>query len=158
MKSRHYMQFITGMAVILLGISGARAATVVYQDGQMISEDTVSSTMFLEVTNPGTYKVQLADYEFPAPFDILTVSIAEEVTPQDIRMLGFGFGTGSFTFDVTTPGKLFANLVANPLQGKVGSYALRITAVPIPPAAALFFSGLIGLAMVGRRDSGMKAA
>ena len=152
MKLTHHMQIMIGMTVLLLGISSARASTVVYDDFRVISQDTVFTTPF-EVASAGTYRAELVDFEYPAPFDILALGITQDAMP-----LGFGFDTGSFTFHVATPGTLLAHLAAIPLTGKMGTYALQIMAVPIPPAGILLFSGLIGLVVVGRRDSRMKTA
>ncbi|MEZ5542075.1 MAG: hypothetical protein R3F42_08530 [Pseudomonadota bacterium] len=152
MKVKHYMQFVIGITVILLGMSGARAASVVYEDFGVVTDDTVFSTPF-EVTTPGTYRAELVDFEFSAPFDILALAVTQGITP-----LGFGFDTGAFTFNVSTPGTLYAHLAAIPLAGQIGTYALQIKAIPIPPAGLLLFSGLIGLAVVGRRDSRVKSA
>jgi hypothetical protein len=128
-------------------MSSARASTVVYEDFRMIAGDLVSTTPF-EVTQPGIYQADLVDFEFPAPFDILALGIT-----QDMESLGFGFGTGSFTFEVTTPGTLLAHLAAIPAEEGVGTYALQIKAVPIGPSAVLFLSGLIGMVTVGRRNN-----
>ena len=146
MKAREFTYFIMGMTLFLLGISSAHATTVVLEDFQVVSENTVLTTPF-EVIQAGIYEVELVDFEFPTPFDILALGITQDFTP-----LGIGFGTGSFTFNVTTPGTLMAHLAAIPGAGGIGTYAFQIKAIPIPPAALLLFSGLIGLVLVGRRD------
>jgi len=123
---------------------------VVYEDARIVTDNTIFTTPF-EVTGAGTYKAELVDFEFPAAFDILAVMIT-----QDLNILGFRFDTGSFTFNVSTPGTLMASLAAIPGDDGPGAYALQIKAVPIPASAILFFSGLMGLIAVGRRDSGVK--
>ena len=147
MKPREIAYFILGIAIYLLGISNAHATTVVLEDFQVVTEDTISTTWF-EVEQAGIYEVELVDFEFPAAFDILALGIV-----QDLMPLGIGFGTGSFTFDVSTPGMLTAHLAALPGAGGVGTYAFQITAIPLPPAAMLLFSGLIGLVLVARRPN-----
>lgn len=147
MESRHYLHPIIGIAILFLSISGVQASTVVHDDFQIVDEYTLSKKEF-DVFQPGTYKADLVDFEFPAAFSFLTLGIEQDLTP-----LGFRFGTGSFTFNVTTPGTLTALLSAMPGAGGVGSYALQITAIPIPASFLLFFSGLIGLAVVGRRNN-----
>lgn len=151
MKVKHYAQFVIGMTVFLLSITCARASSVVYEDFGVVSDDTVFSTPF-EITSPGTYRAELVDFEFPVPFDILALAVTQGLTP-----LGFGFDTGAFTFDVTTPGTLYAHLAAIPLAGQMGTYALQIMSIPVPPAGILLFSGLLGLVVVGRRDGRLKA-
>ena len=152
MRLRKYLPTVAGMAVFLLGICGAQASTVVYEDFQTVSENTVSTTPF-EVTQIGAYKAELVDFEYPSIFSILSLGITQGDTP-----LGFRFDTGTFTFNVTEPGTLLAHLAAIPGSSGSGTYALRIKAVPIPPAAVLLFSGMIGLVVVGRRENWMKMA
>jgi len=150
MKTRHYLHFTLAVAVLLLGISTARASTVVYQDFDVISSDKVFTTPF-DVASPGTYKAELVDFASPDAFDILSLGITQGATA-----LGFGFDTGSFTFHVSTPGTLLAHLAAIPVTGSMGTYALQIKSIPVPTAVTLFFSGLIGLVTVGRRDTRTK--
>jgi hypothetical protein len=143
---------MVGMAAFLTGICSVQASTVVYDDFQVVSENTVFTTPF-EVTRAGTYKAELVDFEYPAAFDILSLGIT-----QDLNPLGFRFDTGSFTFDVLSPGTLQAHLAAIPGAAGLGVYALQIMAIPIPDAAALLFSGLVGLVVVGRRERRNKMA
>lgn len=150
MKTGRYLHFTLAVAMLVLGISSARASTVVYDDFDVVSEDTVFTTPFV-VTRTGTYKAELVDFEYPLAFDILSLGITQNAVP-----LGFGFDTGSFTFHVSTPGTLLAHLAAIPVAGGTGTYALQIKAIPVPPAVTLLFSGLIGFVAVGRRDSRAK--
>lgn len=154
MKTRRalHMQYIIVVTLFLLGLTSARASTAVYDDFRVISEPTIFTTSF-EVSSAGTYRAELVDLEYTDPFDILMLGITQGATP-----LGFGFDTGAFTFQVTTPGTLQAHVAALPLAGKLGTYALQIFAVPLPPAMLLFLSGLLGLVTVGRRDSRLNAA
>lgn len=150
MRLGQYLYPIAGMVVFVLGVCSAQASTVVYEDFQVVSNNTVFTTPF-EVTQAGTYEAELVDFEFPVAFDILSLGITQDFVP-----LGIGFDTGSFTFSVSTPGTLLAHLAAIPGAGGMGTYAIQIKAVPILPTAALFFSGLIGLTIVGRRDNRLK--
>jgi hypothetical protein len=145
MRAREIAQLILGMSLYLLAITNAHATSVVLEDFQVVTQDTISTTWF-DVEHAGTYEVKLVDFEFPTPFDILTLGIV-----QDLEPLGIGFGTGSFTFDVLTPGMLKAHLAAVPGAGGIGTYAFEIKAIPLPPAVFLFLSGLIGLLLVHRR-------
>ena len=145
MKTKYYLHSMMGMLVFLLGIGCAQASMIVYEDAQVVSDDTIFTTAF-EVTEAGTYKAELVDFEFPVAFDILSLMIT-----QDLDILGYRFDTGSFTFNVSTPGTLMASLAAIPGNAGPGAYALQISSVPIPASAILFFSGLIGLIAVGRR-------
>lgn len=147
MKHYRYRQFIMGFVLLALGICGARASTVPYEDFQVVAGNSVSTTP-IEITQAGTYKASLVDFEFPAPFDILALAITQNLNP-----LGFGFGTGSFTFDVPAPGTILAHLAAIPGSGGMGAFGVQITAVPLPPAFLLFASALIGLTLIGRRKN-----
>lgn len=144
---KQYLRPIIGF-ILTLSTFNAQASTVVYEDFQKVTDDTVFTTPF-EISAAGTYKADLVDFEFPYAFDILSLGITQGLEP-----LGIGFGTGSFTFNVANPGTLQAHLAAIPGPGGMGLFGLRIMAVPLPPAAILFFSGLFGLVFVGRRDKG----
>lgn len=148
MKLRHYLQYMIGFASALV-IGSTQASTVVYEDFEMITEPTVYTTPF-EVSEAGTYRAKLVDFEYPDAFDILSLAITQELAP-----LGIGFGTGSFTFNVAAPGILQAHLAAIPGTQGPGLFGLQIMAVPLPPAAILFLSGMLGLVVVARRDKGL---
>lgn len=145
MRLRQYLHPFTGL-LITLAISSAQASTVVYEDFQTVTENSVFTTPF-EVAEAGTYTAKLVDFAYPVAFDILSLGIT-----QESATLGIGFGTGSFTFNVSTPGILQAHLAAIPGMGGAGLFGLEIMAVPLPPSALLFLSGAIGLVFVARRD------
>jgi hypothetical protein len=146
---KHFLYYVAVMAALALGASSAQASSIVYQDYQLVTDPTVTTTFF-DVTSPGIYKAELVDFEFPEAFDILSLGITQGLTP-----LGFGFDTGSFTFQVTTPGTLGAHLAAIPMAGSQGLFALSISSiamVPVPSSVILLMSGVIGLVAVGRRE------
>lgn len=145
MKLIKYLYSMAGMAVLSLGICTAEASTVVYEDSEVIFSNTISTNPF-DVLQAGVYEATLVDFGYTDVFDILSLNIT-----QDDTVLGFGIGTGRFTFSVLTPGTLLAHLVANPKAGEKGLYALQIKAIPVPPAVWLFISGLTGLVIVSRR-------
>jgi hypothetical protein len=144
---RHYAQLrhIIGLIVLTLGLCSAQASTAVYEDFQVVSSDTTSTTP-IAIAQGGTYKATLVDFEFPVPFDILALGITQNLNP-----LGFGVGTDTFTFNVPAPGTISAHLAAFPGQGGLGTYGVAITAIPLPASALLFASAIIGLMLVGRR-------
>lgn len=152
MRLKKYLYSIGGIALLTLSICTAQASTVVYEDSEVVFADTVFTTPF-DVARAGTYEAKLVDFEYTSAFDILSLNIT-----QDDTVLGFGFDTGTFIFNVLTPGTLMAHLVANPKAGEKGLYALQIKAIPVPPAALLFISGLVGIVTVSRRDNGVKMA
>ena len=145
MGLRKYIYSIVGIALMSLGIGTAQASTVVYEDSAVVFSDAASTNPF-DVLQAGTYEATLVDFGYSAAFDILSLNIT-----QDDTVLGFGLGTGKFTFSILTPGELLAHLVANPKEGEKGLYAVQIKAIPVPPAVWLFISGLTGLVMVSRR-------
>jgi hypothetical protein len=147
MKRYWYRHFIMGFVVLALGICSAQASTVVYEDFQVVSGNSISSTS-IAVEQAGTFKASLVDFEFPVPFDILGLAIT-----QGLDELGFRFGTGSFIFDVPVPGTIMAHLAAIPGFGGVGAFGVQITAIPLPPASFLFASALVGLTLIGRRKN-----
>jgi hypothetical protein len=64
-------------------------------------------------------------------------------------------------FDLALPlifGKKYNLVISGALTkgGPGGSYAFDVTAVPLPPAALLLLSGLIGIGALGRRRRGAK--
>lgn len=145
MKFGFTRNFLFGLT-LLLGTAGAGATSVVYEDAGIITKNTVFTTEFL-VSNPGTYRAELVDFEYSDPFAILALAVTQGST-----LLNVGFDTGAFTFEVATPGILQAHLAALPLPGKFGTYALQILSVPLPPAILLFLSGMLGLTVVARRE------
>ena len=147
MKSHFYRQFVMGVAVLILSICCAQASSLPYEDFQVVTGDSVTATS-IQIMQAGTYKASLVNADPNAPLDILMLGIVSE----DLNVLGFRFGTGSFTFDVPSPGDIYALLAAIPGSAGKGAYGVQIAAVPIPTAIMLFASALIGLAMVGRRN------
>jgi hypothetical protein len=145
MKHGCMMQFLLGMT-LLLDLSSATATNVVYEDGGTITDDTVFTSEFM-VNSPGIYQAELVDFGYSDPFAILALAVTQGST-----FLNAGFDTGSFTFEVATPGLLQAHLAAIPLPGKFGTYALQILSVPLPPAVLLFLSGMLGFVLVSRRE------
>jgi hypothetical protein len=146
MKRYWYRHFIMGFVVLALGIRSVQASTVVYEDFQVVSGITISSTPINVAA--GTYKASLVDFEFPVSFNILALAITQNLDP-----LGFRFDTGSFIFDVPVPGTIMAHLAAIPGSGGLGAFGVQITAIPLPPASFLFASALVGLTLIGRRKN-----
>jgi hypothetical protein len=145
MKYYAQLRHMIGFIVLAVGLCSAQASTAVYEDFQVVSGDTTSTTP-IAIAQAGTYKATLVDFAFPVPFDVLALGITQNLNP-----LGIGFGTGTFTFNVPAPGTLLAHLAAFPGQGGLGTYGVEITAIPLPASAILFASAMIGLVFVGRR-------
>lgn len=146
MKSIKHIHYALALALAFGLAAQVQASTVVYQDFDVVTHDTVFTTPFA-VDAPGTYRAVLVDFAYPDPFDILSLAITQDGNP-----LGIGFGTGTFLFDVATPGTLMAHLAAIPGDSGEGVYGLQVLPVPLPAAIWLFLSALIGIVGVGRRD------
>ena len=149
MKPNQYLHYLVGTVLLFVGMCSAQASTVVLEDYQSISGYTVSNTSFM-VDQAGTYEAFLVDLKYPSAFDSLFLGILDDVS---FTPLGFRYGEGSLIFNVSTPGQFVAQFMGLPGTGGVGTYALQIKAIPIPPAAMLFFTGLMGLVLVARRGS-----
>ena len=154
MKPHQYLQYLVGTALLFMGICSAHASTVVFEDYQSISGNTVLNKDF-KVDQAGTYEAFLTDLRYPVAFETLFLGILDDVS---FTPLGFRYGEGSLTFNVSTPGQFVAQFAGRPGAGGMGTYALQIKAIPIPPAAMLLFSGLMGLVLVGRRTNSLKTA
>lgn len=152
MKAVQKIHYGLVLALVCALVGQARASSVVYEDFDVVSHESIFTTPF-SVSTPGTYRALLVDFEYPDPFEILSLAITQDGNP-----LGIGFGTGSFTFNVATPGTLLAHLAAVPAAGGQGVYGLQVLPVPLPPAIWLFLSALTGIVAVGRRGSGVGAA
>jgi hypothetical protein len=112
-------------------------------------------TGLLELDVAGTYAAILTDFEFPSPMKASGLSIT-----SGREKLGAVTAPGWFTFEAG-PGDYHLSFFG--LSGfrsqlaKFGQYGIQVhlldagAAVPVPGAAWLFGSGLIGLAGVTRR-------
>ncbi len=108
------------------------------------------------IDTAGSYQVSLTDFSFPQPF----VEIGLNVTSAT-QSFGSLLGTGSFTFDAD-PGNYYLSFFGKtPELGQYGieiaQYGIQIgqpgsvSPVPVPAAAWLFGSGLLGMAGIIRR-------
>ncbi|MEE9303900.1 MAG: hypothetical protein V3U84_08945 [Thiotrichaceae bacterium] len=124
----------------------------IYEVAQIVTDKTASTDIF-SIVDAGKYLVQLTDFNFPAPFAELGLSIS---TGTDL--LGSIDGSGSFEFDAQ-PGNYFLSVFGVADTARMFSqYGVKISqldgpvvSTPIPPAALLFGSGLIGLAGMSRK-------
>ena len=128
----------------------------IYEVAQIVTDKTASTDIF-SIEDAGTYLVQLTDFNFPAPFADLGLSVS---TGTDL--LGSVDGSGSFQIDVQ-PGNYFLSVFGVPDPTRMFSqYGIKVSlldangtkpvvSTPIPPAALLFGSGLIGLAGITRK-------
>lgn len=110
------------------------------------------------IDTAGTYKVTLTDFEFPNPLAEAGLNITSAT-----ESFGSLISAGSFTFDAD-PGNYYLSFFGS--APDLGQYGIEIaqfgivisppgevSTVPVPAAAWLFGSGLIGLVGVIRRKT-----
>lgn len=132
------------LSSLLLGFcAGAQAETLFYTTSLVTGLNV--NVANLELDSPGTLTVKLADLDFP---DLLqTLSFALSDGTQNLLQQS---GSGSWTYNVTTPGTLFATFYAEPVAGAQGGLyfahiSYDVAPVPLPAAGWLLLSGLAGL-------------
>lgn len=117
----------------------------VFEDIGIFANKTYFTHDF-EIEEGGLYQVTLTDFEFPRPLKLLGLNLTSATD-------SFGALTeaGSFTFDAD-PGKYFVSFYGKARHlGQYGIEVAMVTSpVPVPAAAWLFGSGLIGFAGVLR--------
>jgi hypothetical protein len=137
--------------------STAPEDSVVFEKVSFLSGSGYFTDSF-SVATGGTYQVTLTDFEFPNPLAETGLNITSTT-----ESFGSLFGTGSFTFDAD-PGDYYLSFFGRaPELGQYGieiaQFAIEISqpgnvsTVPVPAAAWLFGSGLLGLTGLVRRRS-----
>ncbi len=142
--------FKTVVTVGALLITSANAwADTVYEKVELFQKSTLFTDSF-EISDAGVYTATLTDFSFPAPMIVTNMDVT---TSTDL--LGKLMAPGSFTFDAT-PGTYYVSFFGKADKAsciKLGQYGIDISQVPVPAAAWLFGSGLIGIAFVARRKA-----
>jgi len=106
------------------------------------------------IKQAGTYHVYLDDLDEAAPL----VDFGADVTAGKGYYFGFKRGEGSFSFEAK-PGEYDINIWAKAdYETRMGEFNVRIAKwdmapVPVPAAAWLFSSGLLGLIGLSRRKA-----
>lgn len=108
-----------------------------------------------KIEKAGTYHVYLDDLNEDAPL----VDFGADVTAGKGYYFGFKRGEGEFSFEAK-PGEYEINIWAKAdYETRMGDFNVRIarwdstTPVPVPAAAWLFGSGLLGLMSLSRRKA-----
>ena len=137
---------IMTILALLVTAGNSWANTVVYDKVELFQTGAFFTDMF-EISEAGSYKATLTDFEFPIPMLATGMSVT---TATDL--LGSLLAPGSFNFDAT-PGKYFVSFIgfADTDVPQLGQYGIEISQVPIPAAIWLFGSGLLGLVGIARR-------
>jgi hypothetical protein len=163
MHQKHYFSSALVLLLICVMAVRAQASTVVYDEvGHYYEIGLVSGPEVgprkIKIDSPGTYKASLLDFEYPKPFEILSLSVIQhDKDTNNDMLLGGRFGTGSLIFNVASVGAsdtFKVNLGAIPQDGEKGLYGLQVLPIPIPPAFWLFLSAMIGILGVARRGRG----
>jgi len=155
MKIKRKLRITAGVLLILMLASGAQTATVgLDETGYMRGTET---RMFsFDIIEGGHFKATLPDFEFPAPFDVLTPAILKGKEIIGDPLLGAGMfnlqaGPGIFSANVLglAGGESDLNLFR---LLDLSIARLKASDEPMPVAAVLILVGLIGLiALKGRR-------
>ena len=101
----------------------------------------VQDLVFDPFSGPVSGFITIGDWSF----DLGSVVIG---TPRDVNLLSLS-GTGTLTDTVGSAGSTAATWSFS--SANINDYSMTITAVPVPAAAWLFGSGLLGLVTVARR-------
>ena len=135
------------IVALLVTAGNSWANTVVYDKVELFQTGAFFTDMF-EISEAGSYKATLTDFEFPIPMLATGMSVT---TATDL--LGSLLAPGSFNFDAT-PGKYFVSFFgfANTSAPQLGNYGIEISQIPVPAAVWLFGSGLLGLCLISRRN------
>ena len=171
MKKNFKLAAMTVGAMLIT--SGNVWAATVYDKVELFQTETFFTDSF-DISEAGVYIATLTDFNFPVPMIDTGMNVT---TTTD--SLGSLMAPGSFKFNAM-PGTYFVSFfgtagtadIFTPRQSKgcfsrkshhrcsppktqLGMYGIDISAVPVPAAAWLFGSGLIGLAVVARRKVAM---
>ena len=135
------------IVALLVTAGNSWANTVVYDKVELFQTGALFTDMF-EISEAGSYKATLTDFEFPIPIVATGMSVT---TATDL--LGSLLAPVSFNFDAT-PGKYFVSFFgfADTSAPQLGNYGIEISQIPIPAAVWLFGSGLLGLCLISRRN------
>ena len=135
------------IVALLVTAGNSWANTVVYDKVELFQTEAFFTDMF-EISEAGSYKATLTDFEFPMPMVATGMSVT---TATDL--LGSLLAPGSFNFDAA-PGSHFVSFFgfADTTAPQLGQFGIEISQVPVPAAVWLFASGLLGLITISRRE------
>jgi hypothetical protein len=172
-KGKGVVAALVGLGVICaLAVTGAQAATVVYEDVGFLANPAsggfvvasagndsagtfATKVSRFEISKPGTYRATLADFGFPEGFRQIGLAITSFV--GGTSALGSVQGSGSFDFTAALPGTYYAALLGRSGETYgMGLYGVQVadystaSPVPLPPAVLLFASSIALFAACGR--------
>jgi hypothetical protein len=139
------------IGALLITAGNSWANTVVYDKVELFETQREFTETF-EILEAGSYLATLTDFEFPMSM----IETGMDVTTAT-STLGMLMGPGSFIFNAM-PGNYyvsfygFADVFSDKLPDtQLGQYGIEISQIPVPPAAWLFCSGLLGMIAISRR-------
>ena len=141
------------LAVLFLAVThGAQAATITPFSKTAFAVGTEILNEGFTVPVAGTYTATILDFVTPGAFDTLLFALT---TASPITFIDFVDGAGSmgmFTF-LGEPGVDYvANIAAITGEAGIGLFGAEVSLMtPIPQAAVLLGSGLLGLLILGFR-------
>ncbi len=135
------------IAVCLFTAGQSQANIVVYEKVELFQAETFFTETF-EIFDEGSYTATLTDFEFPAAMLGTGMSVTTAT-----EMLGSLSAPGSFTFDAIAGDYYvsFFGIADGSTLSQLGQYGIEISQVPLPAAAWLFVSGMLGLVGIARR-------
>jgi hypothetical protein len=140
------------IGALLFTAGNTWANTVAYNKVELFETQKIFTEIF-EISEAGSYRARLTDFEFPVPMLETGMSVT---TATDL--LGSLLAPGTFIFDATPGNYLvnffgFADEFSDKLPSKkLGQYGIEISQIPVPAAVWLFCSGLLGLLLISRRE------
>jgi len=163
-KNKNYRALIVGRIVSVLAVVVASLAgrvvlsadppigSVVYEELAFVNGMETSIQSFSEL-DTGLYSLTLTDFEFPEALSFLGANFSNSTEVVGSLLLGGQSNSESLIFEIDQPDTYYLSVVG--IAGRaynLGMYGVELAAVPLPPAAYLFFSGLVGVVLVGRRE------
>jgi hypothetical protein len=144
--STQSIRTLIGAVALVCAAGTAQASTVVFETtGFFAGTAPGFANPSFTITAGGNYLATLSDLSFgPLGFSALLMSVSSST-----NILADTSSPGSFSF-TASPGNYFANVIGLP-TGLGGIFGIQISQVPIPAAAYLLGSGLIGLLSIARR-------
>ncbi len=160
-KKNHIFLAWKYLLILALLVSAhiSQADTLIYEDAQLVSGDSKTYIGYfnqsLQLEQAGSYQARLSDFEFPASFDMLGLTISSST-----EKMGEVWNNGSFSFNADA-GKYFLGLFYKTDERlNLGMYGVKLSyldhpgasAVPLPAALWLMLTGLMAIAGYRRKQ------
>jgi len=131
--------------------------SLVYEEVAFVDGVKTSAESFSGL-DKGRYSLTLTDFEFPEALSSLGASITSATDMVGSFLLGDESNSETLIFEIDQPDTYYLSVFG--ISGStynLGMYGVElsqigVSAVPLPAAAYLFFSGLVGLVFIGRGE------